>query len=264
MEDTPLVVENDTNDRESRRRKDDAEKQETLKSEALGILAVEPKPERLPAETQDAAGSQPAPEHIGHVLVNSEAKPEKRHQKPVLETSTASMAAEKRMKIESSKGPAAGKRIDTLSRAELMTLGETITIDGNSLRQIYETHLIGERGLRRLASEYMHGGDLRRALRQEVLQRERDFERDPAMRDLAPSIPASAESNPTLEKLLQKAAVSVADSGEEAAFFKARARYEATHQRQNNKQQRRLIDITLSLVIAILVVLVIFMYLARR
>ena len=56
-------------------------------------------------------------------------------------------------------------------------------IDGSSLRQIYETRLVGERGLRRLVAEHLRGGDLKRAFRREITEREIDFERDPAMRD---------------------------------------------------------------------------------
>lgn len=247
IEGTPLHAEDDSDNKESRKSK-------AKKPEAIGLLAVETKPE-----------NQRSPERIGHVLVNSEAKPDERQPEAVLEDTGASMAAEKKMKIENAVAPATGKRIDTLSRAELMDLAEKVIIDGSNLRQIYETHLIGERGLRRLVTEHMHGGDLRKALRQEVMEREMDFERDPVMRDMAPSFGApTSSSNAALEKLLKKAAISAADSGEEAAFFKARARYEAVHQQQNHRQQRRLIDISLFVIITVLVVMVIIMYLARR
>jgi hypothetical protein len=247
IEGTPLHAEDDADSNESRRSK-------AKKPEAIGLLAVETKP-----------SGQRSPERIGHVLVNSEAKPDERRRKAMSETIGASMAAEKKMKIENDATPSTGKRIDTISRAELMDLAEKVIIDGSSLRQIYETHLIGERGLRRLVAEHMHGGDLRKALRNEVLEREMDFERDPAMRDLAVSSAApTSRSNAALEKLLQKAAVSVADSGEEAAFFKARARYDAVHHQQQHQKQRRLIDISLFVIIITLVVMVIIMYLARR
>lgn len=277
MEDTPLVAKGDT-DKESQRRAYGDEKQEVLKTEAkkpeaIGMLAVETKSglERIPEAVSGLAGRLLAPErsmpenqsvkpaegerargHIGHMLLNTE-------------TGLASRAAEEKMKVETAPtGPPAGKRIDTLNRVELMALGEQIVIDGSNLRQLYETHLIGERGLRRLVAEHMKGGDLRKALRQEVLEREKDFERDPAMRDHLPPSPGLADSdNPTLEELLQKAEAGAGDNSEEAAFLKARARYKAVNQGHQYKQQRRFIDVSMILIITILVVLVIFMYLAR-
>jgi hypothetical protein len=246
MEDKPYVVENDASNKDSRRLQENLKDQEGRKSgskkpEALGILAVEAKPE-----------SQPAPEHIGHMLLASKAETDRRHQKPAPETTTPSIGE-----------ALTGKRIDTLSRAELMALAEKISIDESNLRHIYETHLIGERGLRRLVAEHLGGGDLRKALKREVMEREMDFERDPVMRDHVSVAAAPANiSSAALEKLLQKAAVSVADSGEEAAFFKARSRYEAAHHQQHH-YQRRFIDISLFSVIAILIILVIVMYLSR-
>jgi hypothetical protein len=231
----------------------DAEKQKARKRtpKDIGLLAVVPKSERgdqrQPApEAHQLHGSDRAHEHLGHMLVSGEAKPTERSQRAVPET------------LE----PASGKRIATLNRAELLTLSEKIIVDGSSLRQIYETHLIGERGLRRLIAEYVNGGDLKKALKREIVEREIDFERDPAMRDLAlRDAPLNGSSaTVTLDKLLKQAAVDVDDDGEEAAFFKARARYEITEQ-QHQFKRRRVIDISLAAIIALLIILVIFLLL---
>lgn len=235
------------------------------------VEQIQPVPEqsqetRIAPETNKISDGPRAPEHIGHMLLASEAEPEQRRQEAVSEIPAQPKAeiktSGKELKNEISHPAPSGKRIDTLNRVELMDLGEKIVVDGSNLRQMYETHLIGERGLRRLVAEHLDGGDLRKVLRNEVLEREMDFERDPVMRDLPSSASAPVGGGTaTLNKLLEKAAVSVADSGEEAAFFKARARYEAVHQQQQHHQQRRIIDITLSIVIAGLVVLVVIMYL---
>jgi type IV secretory pathway component VirB8 len=63
--------------------------------------------------------------------------------------------------------------------------------------------------------------------------------------------------------MLERATASVSDSGEEAAFFKARAIYETT-QLQQHKKHRRLIDFSLAVAIVILVVMVIVLYLSRN
>lgn len=214
-----------------------SEDEESSKSKRRrsGIIAP------LVAESKNAerlsAGKQ-APEHIGHMAITTEAKP-------------ASVA---------------GKRIETLSRAELLDLSEKVIIDGSSLRQIYETHLVGERGLRRLLAEHLHGGDLKKALRREIIEREIDFERDPGLRDMAPiQMPDNAGTDrgkAALEKLLEQADIASDDKGEEAAFFKARAIYESS-QLQQHKQQRRILDISLAIIIASLLLLVVVLYIMR-
>ena len=174
--------------------------------------------------------------------------------------------------VESAQTPVTEQNIETLNRVELMAQSEQVSIDGTSLQQIYETHLIGERGLRRLMAEHLRGGDLHEALQREIMERERDFERDPVMRDVTVSAggpsdvavsAATAAGSADLDHLLQKAKIDAPGRTEEAAFFKARARYQAAqHQRQHH--QRRIIDIAMAAVIIILVALVVVMYMLRH
>ena len=232
------------------------------------------------AEEEPEPEEQKAPEHIGHTLMNNEAvpgaddrgRPQSAEAAVVPETSRSSMAAETRMNVESApKGPLAGIRIETLNRTELMDIARSVDIDGNNLLQIYETHLIGERGLRRLIIEYQKGGDLGEALKREVMEREMDFERDPAMRSLAPSSVTPSDDkavdadNSTLEQLLKEAnadADGAANSEEKAAFEEARTKYEAT--RGGSRERYRVIaDAGFFLVIVILFLLVVIVYLRR-
>lgn len=198
--------------------------QKSKHSEALGVVAIEKEQARSPLDHF---------EKIGHVLMSDE--PERK--------------------------PLAEKRVETLNRVQLLELSEKIIIDGTSLRKIYETHLIGERGMRHIVAEYMKDGDLKQALRQEIIERERDFERDPAMRHL---IDQSADAaNPerakqALEELLAKTEIASDNRREETAFFKARAHFEAKELTQH-KQQRRLLDIALGAIILILLILVILL-----
>ena len=232
------------------------------------------------AEEEPVSEEPKAPEHIGHTLMNNEAVPgadNRGRLSPaeaavVPETSRSSMAAESRMNVESApKGPLAGIRIETLNRTELMDIARNVDIDGNNLLQIYETHLIGERGLRRLIIEYQKGGDLGEALKREVMEREMDFERDPAMRNLAPSSVTQSDDksvdadNSTLEQLLKEAnadADGAADSEEKAAFEEARTKYEAASGR-GRQRYRVIADAGFFLVIVILFLLVVIVYLRR-
>lgn len=232
------------------------------------------------AEEEPVSEEPKAPEHIGYTLMNNEAdpgtpaagQPSPAEAAVVPETSRSSMAAESRMNVESApKGPLAGIRIETLNRTELMDIARNVDIDGNNLLQIYETHLIGERGLRRLIIEYQKGGDLGEALKREVMEREMDFERDPAMRNLAPSSVTQSDDksvdadNSTLEQLLKEAnadADGAADSEEKAAFEEARTKYEAASGR-SRQRYRVIADAGFFLVIVILFLLVVIVYLRR-
>jgi hypothetical protein len=234
---------------ESNPEDEESSKSKRRRSGIIAPLVAESKvAERLSVEKQ-------APEHIGHMAITTEAKP----------TGRATEATVERPDLLSSTA-ATEKRVETLSRAELLELSEKVVIDGSSLRQIYETHLVGERGLRRLLAEHLHGGDLKKALRREIIEREIDFERDPIMRDMAPiqvpnaSIPSQGKA--ALEKLLARADIASDNRGEEAAFFKARAIYE-TNQLQRHKQQRRLVDISLAVIITALLALVITLYMMK-
>jgi len=211
---------------------------------------------------------QPAPEHIGRMLVTAnETEPIRRHTgKSALEAvAWAGNSAEQ--PAERSTAPAANKRIGTISRAELLVMSEQILVDGSSLRQIYESHLIGEQGLRRLVAEHLGGGDLRKALRREVVEREIDFERDPGVRGMIPqavpkNLGGGTRGQEALNELLEKAALNINDSEEEAAFFKARALYESS-QLQQHKQSRRMVDIGLAGAITILLALIIVLFMTR-
>jgi len=206
-------------------------------------------PGRRPAaEAVKLHGPQQAPERIGHVLMEAQA------------TETAPRAEKTATKPEQLAMKA--KSTETLNRAELLSLSEQIAVDGSSLRQIYETHLIGERGLRRLVQEHLRGGDVRKVLRREIVEREIDFERDPIMRDKAAAT-ANSGATATLHTLLKHADASVGASDEEVAFYKARAAYEAEQQTVQKKQQR-LVDVTMVSTILILLAVIVVLFISRH
>ncbi len=75
------------------------------------------------------------------------------------------------------------KPVAVLSKNELVKVAENIKIDGTTLKKIFESHLISENGLRRVISTFLRGGNIKRALNREILQRQIDFEKDPILRD---------------------------------------------------------------------------------
>lgn len=214
---------------------------------ALLTAATPEQPRRqLAPEAVVLHGSQKASERIGHVLISAERPADKT---PVFKPEKAAAKAEAR-------------RAETMSREDLLAASERIIIEGTTLRNIYETHLIGERGLRRLVGEHLRGGDVKKRLRQEIVEREIDFERDPILRDRPHSSAPTAADSGGAQQRLRQAETAAAESGEEAAFYKARTRYEARQQTQQQKK-RRALDISLISIIAVLIALVTVLLLKR-
>jgi nicotinate-nucleotide--dimethylbenzimidazole phosphoribosyltransferase len=189
----------------------------------------------------------------------------------VPEETRSSRAAEENLGVETApKGPLTGRRVEVLSQAELLSIASGVNIDGNNLRHIYETHMIGERGLRRLIEEYENGGDMREALKREVLEHEIDFERDPAMRDLAPPGNPGADDhaddagNQLIDRLLENSGGGHAAGtpGDQQNPY----RPEDSHAWQSGHHGRSkvVLDTLLISVISILLLLVIFVYLSRH
>lgn len=101
----------------------------------------------------------------------------------------------------------AAERVQRMDHRELLAVAEKIVIGGTSLRTIFEAKQITEPGLRRITTEYLSGGDIKAALKQELQVKEMQYERDPQMRDrLAASYAgvdaaqpqASGEASPSL------------------------------------------------------------------
>ena len=75
------------------------------------------------------------------------------------------------------------KSVEMLTYQELMQVSEKIVVEGASLRSIYESRRITEKGLRRLVGEYYRGGNMRKRLAKEMVEKEREFEVDPHLRE---------------------------------------------------------------------------------
>lgn len=138
------------------------------------------------------------PERIGHVVMIANANRETpRAPKPV------------RPDIVTAR-----KQAESLSRDELLSISETITVEGTSLRKVYETQLVSEKGLRRLVAEHLRGGNITRALQTEIVEHEIDFERDPILRDKAHASGSDAAGKAALAAMLVSAGVSTADESQ--------------------------------------------------
>ena len=187
-------------------------------------------------------------ERIGHVILGGEApaapgKAEVRPTDKKPERPSRQTKQQEKLRIE--------KRVDTMNRTELLDISDKIHIEGSSLRQIYETHLVGEKGLRRLVNEFMRGGDIKKQLRREIVEREIDFERDPVLRDKAMSAAQGGGSATNLQNLLKQAGAALPAESEEAAFYRARAAFEAD-ERVRQQSRQRLMDVSMVTVIAVL------------
>lgn len=119
---------------------------------------------RIKAHEANRLHSSAAPERIGKVLVKAEAN----KLKPIVEVG----------KLRS-----IDNQVETISRSDLLELSNKTLVDGTTLRKVYDSNLITEKGLRRILIEHLRGGDIKRALKRELVEHEKDFERDPNIRD---------------------------------------------------------------------------------
>ena len=199
------------------------------------------KPNRAKAPEANRLHSPVPPERIGRVIITAEAP------KPA--------------KIEKATLLPIDRHVETLSRADLLELSSKISIEGTNLRNAFENHLIGEKGLRRIVIEHLRGGDIRKALKREILEHEIDFERDPMMRDKAQQ---SSSNTTALNDLLQKAnATAEAENKSDDMVLDARIKY-AEKQKQRQQQRRSTIDVAMISTIAVLLFLVIMLVINRH
>jgi len=233
----------------SKRQFEQAERSAKIETKTMSISNPESLPQAPEESPAEPKGKQRAPEHIGHMLIDVEAK---EAPKPPTEI-------EKKPPAEAKLKAAEHKSL-TMSRQELLEASEKIRVDGTSLRQIYETRLVGERGLRRLVAEHLRGGDIKRQLRKEIVEREIDFERDPMLRDRAHQ--DEEVGSPTLKDLLKRAGADHSGESEEVAFYKARAAYEVEEQARQ-QHQRRALDFGLITIIVVLAVIITLLLLKR-
>ncbi|HET7060080.1 MAG TPA: hypothetical protein VFH99_02040 [Candidatus Saccharimonadales bacterium] len=199
-------------------------------------------------EANQLHGKNLPPERIGHVLVSADIE------------SAKLPAMSKPEAVAAVHDP--GYRAATMGRQELLELSEEISIDNTTLRHIYDTHLIGENGLRRLVYEHTHGGNVKEALHHEILEHETDFERDPELRHQLlrrDQEPASFK----LGDLLTRAGISEADGSVQPLNTKLPAAHRAKRL-QLQARQRRLLDIVSISIILILLILVILLAMSRR
>jgi len=106
-------------------------------------------------------------EHLGRVMIETEKIKDK----------------EKLVKPNLLKQKYRPEAVMTLNRVELLDLTEKITVEGASLKHMYENGLFSERALRRLAREYLKGKNIKQMLRKEILEKQLDYERDPELKD---------------------------------------------------------------------------------
>ncbi|HUA13053.1 MAG TPA: hypothetical protein VL989_00960 [Candidatus Sulfotelmatobacter sp.] len=221
-------------------------------SEGLSLHSKEKSPSgRLTLEVlkqQIRLDNSAANEALGHLVVNSQSRESSHAKKEEL-------------------AEVSGAKIDTLNRADLLSVSEDIEVEGSNLRQVFESKLVGENGLRRLIKEYLRGGDLQKALSHEILERELDFERDPKLRDQAlfdaSNMDAGQELAPAnLDSLIARAEKSLPVNADSPEFYEAKEKLEIS-QLKSQQSQLRYINAGLAIVTLILVILIVAILLSR-
>jgi len=156
-------------------------------------------------------------------------------------------------------------KVQSLNRSELLAISQKIRVEGTNLRKVYETHLVGERGLRRLVSEYLRGGNLQKALRKEIVERQIDFERDPFLRDMPSSSVSDSNSilaDQTLDSMIERATSSLNANSNAEIFYKSNLDH--TKKQNESTLKNHKTDLIIVGTIAFLTVVVLTLYLTRH
>jgi hypothetical protein len=128
-----------------------------------------------------------SPMHIGHALlagqnrINQAPVPRAAIEHVPVERQAAERAA---LEGQPMQEQPVEKQVLAMSRQELLATSEKVVIEGATLRQIYETSLVSEPELRRIVTEHLRGGDVKKALRTELKDNGVNYENDPALRRL--------------------------------------------------------------------------------
>lgn len=275
-------LQRDLNHKETIIRQAVAERTERQLAEAYPgrpVAAREQPPRHKRPEREVAAPArQPEKTRLGQFLltaaetvpttISRSVTPESRPRGKVknLETSATEplKAAAKEVSVERAAAQPLDKHVETLSRNDLLELSSKIIVESTSLRQVYESRQIGEKALRRIVSEHLRGGDVRKALRAEITQHEIDFERDPILRDQAHQAQHDQiAGGKTLEALLQRADASL---GRQSDAGRAANETQSSHQPQeqaSREHQQRLVTMSLTSIIVVLSVIVIVLLMTR-
>ncbi len=192
---------------------------------------------------------KPRAERLGRMVVTAEA--------PSNKTSTKI--------VERIKQPAnireafRAEEVQTMDRTEMLLISEKITVEGASLRRIYETGLIGEGQLRHLVAEYLDGKDIREDLRRDMVEHEIDFERDPQMRDRVRSHLSGKKGEGGMSALLESVGIvnEKVDPTLQRRIESDNKRY--AQQQQSKQRQRVLADTAMATAIIVLAVAVIIL-----
>jgi hypothetical protein len=241
-----------------------AKKNDTFEALVKKTLKIETRRERV----------NPTTERIAQIIVPAAAetlvstKPSKKAEKTERLGAKPELKAEKNSKkppetIKIKEVEITVERVDKLNRRELLEVSKKIKIEGSSLKEIYENHLIGERGLRRLVKEYLHGGNLQRAYRREFVQRQIDFERDPILRDRAAGDDSTVSGSATATKAALESLISKATASMPGGSPDSQSSYEDTSHKQTNFFDRRT-DMAIVATIAFLLAAIIVIYLSKH
>lgn len=139
-----------------------------------------------------------------------------------------------------------------MQREELLAASAAIRVGETNLRRVYETRLITEQGLKHLIEVYQKGGDVRRELDRELLEKERSYERDPLVRNRASSQTASGGGTAATQTLIAAVGAKAAAAHQERAL----ARSDTQAPKNRKRQTRKQIDVAVAGGTVLLVIIV--------
>ncbi len=152
-----------------------------------------------------------------------------------------------------------------LGTKDVLRIAESIIVGAATIRQVFETNLITETGLRSIVAEHLRGGDVHKVLREALTEKEKTYERDPFLARIAEEQQVAAAGGGT-----QAAGVPFAGAADEATGFEHNEAVEAQrtatlHTSEAQQATRPLViaNVVALAVLAGLVFVLLFLWLTR-
>lgn len=161
------------------------------------------------------------------------------------------------------------EQVAGLTTEELVAVSAQIKVGGENLQEIYSAKRISEPGLRAIVLEYVRGGNVKKALKRELLNKELTYERDPWMRKGLSARLASAGSvvggaGSAVATVATKAKPKIAEHSKKAKDVSKRLGTKALEQsrqleQRNDELQRLIVRSWLGITIFLLLIVIILL-----
>lgn len=156
------------------------------------------------------------------------------------------------------------KVIRHLNTKELLSVASKIKVENIPLKKAYMDRIITEKGLRRIVEAYFRGMNVKKVFKRELIQKEIDFERDPALRDQGVDLGEFTERKTSIEDLVEQAGINWKNQETEyLPLPKKESKLASIKIKDKTQKNFKLLDFILFSIILILMATVLIIFISK-